>query len=152
MFDLNGGDSILDAIQVGNERVGVMDVLSFLGSHFILTSLLVVALVWLIIEERAYQGFGGVRLSPEAVVDVLNREQGLVIDIRDANAYKSGHIAGALNVPVSEWERHLTKLEKHKERPLIVVCAQGQTALKRVTALNAAGYRTVYFLAGGIVN
>ncbi|OGT66046.1 MAG: hypothetical protein A3J38_08865 [Gammaproteobacteria bacterium RIFCSPHIGHO2_12_FULL_45_9] len=129
-----------------------MEIVSFLGHHLILTGLLVVGLVWLVIEERAYQGFGGERCTPEAVVALLNRENGLVLDIREAHAYKEGHIAGALNIPASEWERHVAKLEKQKGRPLIVVCAQGQTALKRVSALQAVGYSPVYFLAGGMVN
>ncbi|MDF2523991.1 MAG: rhodanese-related sulfurtransferase [Clostridiales bacterium] len=73
------------------------------------------------------------------VQKVKNKEEMLILDIRQNDVYKQGHIKGAVNVPwgtaISE---NLTKLPKNK--PIMVYCYTGQTAGQTVALLNIAGF------------
>jgi rhodanese-related sulfurtransferase len=48
----------------------------------------------------------------------------LVVDVRDAQSYANGHIAGAINIPLGDEEQaaHLTRLKAEK-RPIVAYCA-----------------------------
>ncbi len=44
----------------------------------------------------------------------------LIVDVRDSDSYKAGHVPTATNVPSREFEQHLNKLPKNKT--LIFYC------------------------------
>lgn len=57
-------------------------------------------------------------LEPIPAMELLNRaKEGLVtvLDVRPVEEYQSGHVPGALNVPLSELERHLNELDSTQE-------------------------------------
>ena len=51
-----------------------------------------------------------------------DQDKVLVIDTRSADAYRGGHIPGALNVPLSAWKEHLPRL-KATRKPIVAYCA-----------------------------
>jgi len=121
--------------------------LQFVSLHwhlFGLLSLLVAALVFY--ENRK----AGPTVGNPELSKLLNKENGLVLDVRPKNEYSEGHIAGALNIPVQSFETRQAELEKHKERPIIVVCNYGQSAGGIAKKLLAQGYN-VCRLRGGMV-
>ena len=71
-----------------------------------------------------------------------------IVDVRTAEEYITGHIPGALHIPLDKVAEHLERLVPDKTTKIIFYCAVGgrsQTALE--TAL-AAGYSHVYNLGG----
>ncbi|MGM8929977.1 rhodanese-like domain-containing protein [Salinicola halophyticus] len=120
----------------------------FVENHPLLVSaFLVVLLAWLAFEAKR-GGASGV--STTETTSLINREDGVVIDIRESNEFKAGHIAGAKNIPQSRLKERLPQIEKHKDTPVIVVCKQGQTSRAAVTELSQAGFSRVYKLKGGM--
>jgi len=51
-----------------------------------------------------------------------DKDRLLVIDVRSADAYRMGHIAGAVSVPLSTWSQHLERLKASK-KPIVAYCA-----------------------------
>ena len=80
---------------------------------------------------------------------LINRQDALVLDVRDAAAYAGGHILGARNLPVARIDEK-ADLGKRKDRPLIVYCDSGARASKAAAALRQQGYTQVVNLAGGL--
>ena len=57
-------------------------------------------------------------LEPVPREELLNRVRAdlvTVIDVRPAEEYQSGHVPGAVNVPIKELENYLQQLDKHQE-------------------------------------
>lgn len=57
-------------------------------------------------------------LEPIPATELLDRvKDGLVtiLDVRPSQEYEAGHVPGAINVPLSELERHLHKLDTKQE-------------------------------------
>ena len=46
----------------------------------------------------------------------------LVVDVRDESSFESGHIPGAINIPVGTEDRRLLPLKTEK-RPIVTYCA-----------------------------
>jgi len=82
---------------------------------------------------------------------MVNAQDGLFLDIRDAGDYKQGHIVDALHLPAAKLESRLAELEKHKNNPIVLVCKMGQTASAAGKTLKANGFEHVYKMTGGMM-
>lgn len=71
----------------------------------------------------------------------------LVIDVRGSEEFASGHLLGAVNVPVQELEARLEELGP-KDRPVAVYCRSGRRSAAATDLLRAAGFASVTDLGG----
>ncbi|KJF81304.1 rhodanese-like domain-containing protein [Photobacterium angustum] len=126
--------------------------IEFLTSNPILSLVwigLVVAIIGSMVKEKTatYKTIG----INDATV-LVNREEGVFVDIRSRDEYRKGHIAGSLHaLPSQIKEQNITELEKHKTAPIIVVCKTGQTAQTTANDLSKAGFTNVNVLKEGLI-
>ena len=92
----------------------------------------------------------GLEVGPAEAVQLINRRDAVVLDVRSPVDYKSGHITNARNVPEAEIEARAKELEKIKSKPIIVSCARGQRARSIAARLRKLGCSEVVSLRGGI--
>jgi rhodanese-related sulfurtransferase len=102
-------------------------------------------LIWPLVRRSTC----GPHVDPARATQLINREDALVIDVRDPGEYGAGHILGARNLPVARLDEK-ADLGKRKDRPLIVYCDSGARASKAAAALRQQGYTQVVNLAGGL--
>jgi rhodanese-related sulfurtransferase len=93
---------------------------------------------------------GGPWVSPAQATHLINREDALVVDVREANEFATGHVLGAKNIPAARMETAGNELMKKKDRPVIVYCDGGERAGKAMSALKKVGFTRVANLSGGI--
>ena len=77
----------------------------------------------------------------EELLKMARRGEAVVIDVRPAEEYEAGHIAGAVNVPLDALPRFLRKLPQEQE---IVAYCRGpycMLAFEAVERLRKKGYR-----------
>lgn len=77
----------------------------------------------------------------DELLKLVKSGEAAVIDVRPREEYDSGHIKGAINVPLSELSRHLSRLPKKQE---IVAYCRGpycMLAYEAVAQLRKRGYR-----------
>ena len=121
--------------------------IEFIGNHWILSTSFAALLVAFFYNEVKRSGQA---LSPQQVVNLVNQQRALVLDVRDANEFGSGHITDAVNIPHGSLQNRITELEKYKERPVVVVCKMGQHSGSMCTLLKKAGFTNVSRLRGGV--
>jgi rhodanese-related sulfurtransferase len=94
---------------------------------------------------------GGPSVSPSQATQLINREDALVIDVREPGEYGAGHILGAKNVPLSRVDTGgADTAGKRKDRPVILYCDSGNRSAKAAAVLRGQGYTRVLNLSGGI--
>ncbi len=93
---------------------------------------------------------GGHGVSPTQATLMINREDAVVIDVREPAEYAGGHIPNARHIPLSQLDKRLPELEKFRQRPLIVNCASGNRSSSACGRLRRAGFERVFNLTGGI--
>lgn len=91
---------------------------------------------------------GGPAVNPTQATQLINREDALVVDVREPGEYGAGHILGARNVPLSRIDG--TPVAKNKDKPVIVYCDTGNRSAKAAAALRSQGFARVVNLAGGL--
>jgi rhodanese-related sulfurtransferase len=95
------------------------------------------------------RGTGGPWVTTLEATQLINREDALVLDVRDATEFAGGHMLGAKNIPVADIEKRAGEIEKQKSRPVIVLCNEGGRASKAAALLRARGFEKVVNLSGG---
>ena len=98
---------------------------------------------------RGVAGAGGASVNTLQATQLMNRENALVLDVREAAAYAAGHIIGAKNLPLAELDKRAGDFDKFKSRPVIVACDTGSTSTRAVAQLKARGFTHVVSLGGG---
>lgn len=119
----------------------------FVGNHWILSSLWLALLTALILYRSKT---GSQSVSPQQAVTLINRKDGVVLDIRDKKEFEAGHIVDAINIPSGKLTTRLPELDKFKARPVIVVCKMGQHSSDACKALTTAGFEQVVRMQGGM--
>lgn len=121
--------------------------LEFLGNHPILSGL------WLVLCAAllAYLKSKSARsVTPQQATMLVNRENGIVVDIRERKDYERGHIVDAINIPLAKLNERSTELDKHKALPVIVVDQMGQHAGAAVKTLEGLGFTQASRMKGGM--
>lgn len=124
-----------------------MDFFVFVSQEWLLITTLVVLMVVYAWRERIKNGQP---ISAHEVTRLLNSEQAVLLDVREAADYKAGHISGAISLPHSkvaaEGER---VLEPYREKIIVVADKLGQHAGSAGRTLGQKGF-DVRRLAGGV--
>jgi rhodanese-related sulfurtransferase len=122
--------------------------LEFFTQQWVLFAALLAVVVMLIMHETRKSGPS---LTPQQAINLVNSEDGVFVDLRDAAEYKAGHIVDAVHIPASKLGARIDELGKFRQRPVILVCKMGQNAGAAGKQLKAAGFEKVYKMGGGMM-
>jgi len=78
-------------------------------------------------------------------------ENVFVLDVREPDEFKAGHIEGAVNAPIRTLAQNLDKLPKDKAAPIAVVCKSGIRAAYATMTLKLMGHTNVKDVVGGML-
>ena len=124
--------------------------LAFANEHSTLSLALLGLTLALIYTEisRLFSGFKAV--NPAGLTALINREDALLVDVSPLGDFDKGHIAGAKNVQVSQFDPENKLLAKVRDLPVVVTCRTGTASADAAKRLVKAGFKKVYWLDGGI--
>jgi rhodanese-related sulfurtransferase len=103
-------------------------------------------LLWPLVRRST----GGPSVTPAQATHLINREDAVVIDVREANEFAAGHVLGAKNLAIARMETAGADFVKKKDRPVIVCCDGGDRSAKALAALKKHGFTRVATLSGGV--
>ncbi len=89
-------------------------------------------------------------IEPRELKDLLDAGDGerpVVVDVREAWEYRSGHVADAVHIPLGELAHRVDELDP--ERPVAVICASGSRSQSAAAFLGQKSFRTVFNILGG---
>ncbi|EKD77029.1 MAG: hypothetical protein ACD_42C00499G0005 [uncultured bacterium] len=126
------------------------EITQFVMKHWPLVGAFVIVVILLFIEEARSQGMGGGQVTPALAIQLINREEAVVIDLRDATAFRDGHIVNAKNIPLVDFDHQQTKMETYRQRYVILVDVMGAKTAAIAARLKKNGFEKVVSLKGGI--
>ncbi len=83
-------------------------------------------------------------------VQLINRKDAVIVDVREPNEFKSGRIPHARNIPVDRINERVKELEKLKTKPLLLVCQTGSRSAQACGGLLKDGFAQAVALSGGM--
>ncbi len=91
-------------------------------------------------------------LTASEVKIILDKDkagQYLLVDVRQPEEYESGHIPGAIHIPLGELEARQAELDRNKK--IITYCRSGHRSMAAAIMLCGLGFEGVHHLEGGIL-
>ena len=123
--------------------------MDFVRNNLLLIVVAVVSgamLIWPLLRRTT----GGPWVDASMATQLINREDALVVDVRDPGEYGAGHILGAKNWPLDRLDERGGEVARRKDKPVIVYCDTGERAPKAAAALRKLGFTRVVNLSGGL--
>jgi rhodanese-related sulfurtransferase len=81
-------------------------------------------------------------IGPSVDLKEVARNGAVILDVRTKGEFQSGHIKGALNIPVQNLASSLAKISKDKA--VITCCASGMRSASAKGILASNGFKEVY--------
>ena len=123
--------------------------MSFFINNWMLELIIVLSgamLLWPLVQGR----FSKLKeVGTLQATQLINRNNAVLLDVREANEYAGGHLPNAVHIPVSELGSRGSELGKLSSRPVIAYCERGQRSRAAGTALSKLGFTDIYQLTGG---
>jgi rhodanese-related sulfurtransferase len=90
-------------------------------------------------------------IAPEDLVAMLKKrgQHPLLLDLRDAQEFRSYHLKGAVNIPLDDLAKRVRYLPKDRE--IVLACHAGQQSIVGARLLHHLGINRMRRLDGGIV-
>jgi rhodanese-related sulfurtransferase len=85
-------------------------------------------------------------VDPKRARELVATERAQAVDLRGEDDFGSGHIAGALRVEGDDLEQATESLDE--DRPVIVVCADGDRSAEVATDLRERGFEAAAVKGG----
>lgn len=104
-------------------------------------------LLWSFVGNRLR---GVKEIGHSEALQLINHKNALVLDVREPDEFKSGHILNAKNIPVGKLKERIGELERHREQPIVVVCRTSNRSNAGCAQLAKLGFAQTYLLRGGI--
>ncbi len=122
----------------------------FFTNNIVLFAALGVILVLIVRLEvkRAMRGFKSI--SPAEAVQLINKEDALVLDIREDNELAQGSIRGAKHLALSVLKQRVEDIQDHIEKPVITYCKAGNRSECACEILKKNKFLNVMSLKGGL--
>ena len=122
--------------------------LEFAGNHLFLVAALAVVLTLLALNLATS---GRNSIEPQQATLLINHEDAVVVDVRPIADFNKGHIVNSVNMPINGFSKDLGRLEKKKQKPIIVSCRSGNQSQLACRQLRKAGFEKVFNLRGGVM-
>jgi len=122
-------------------------IIEFVTNHVELSGIFIALLAALWFTEKSRSGRS---ISPQEATLMLNRDEAVIVDVRDKKDYNEGKISGSVHIPFGNLKERVSELEKYKDKQIVVVDKMGQHSGMAGKTLQAAGFENVCRMTGGI--
>jgi rhodanese-related sulfurtransferase len=85
-----------------------------------------------------------------AALQLINHKNALVLDVREEDEYKAGHVLNSTLIPLGKLKGRIGELEKYRDRAIVVVCRSGIRSATACVTLGKQGFTQAYNLSGGV--
>lgn len=108
----------------------------------------ILALILRMEIKRAIRGFKSI--TPAEAVQLINKEDAVLLDVRESNELAQGSIRGAKHLELSVLKQRVDELQTYIEQPIIAYCKAGNRSNEACEILKKNNFSNVMSLKGGI--
>ena len=92
----------------------------------------------------------GKAVSPQIATLMMNKDEAVIVDIREKKEYSEGRITGSLHIPYDSLKERSVELKKFDDKQIILVDKMGQHSGMAGKLLQTEGFQNVCRMSGGI--
>lgn len=115
-------------------------------------TLLVIGVVMVgYLAYRIFPSKGVKSIPSDEVQTLLSKEKATIqfVDVREPGEFRSGHVPGFKNIPLSQLKSRLNEI--NTERPVVLICRSGARSQQAARTLVKQGFSDVRNASGGMM-
>ncbi|MFQ5468892.1 MAG: rhodanese-like domain-containing protein [Gammaproteobacteria bacterium] len=116
--------------------------------EWILAAILI--LIWIMMQKAKSRLLGFEEVKPMEATQILNHQDAIILDVREADEYVQGHILNAIHIPLGALESRVNELEKFKDNAVLLSCRSGQRSAQAGVILKRNGFEKLFKISGGL--
>lgn len=124
-------------------------ILEFVSQNLLLFGALATIVVLLLLQP-VIQSAMGIKQVAALHLPQLQREDHLIIDVSDPKEYERAHLPDSKNIPLQKLLENNDKMEKHRDKNIILTCQTGSRSATAARHLKKSGFENVFVLNGGL--
>ena len=117
-------------------HLGIADVKGFLGGGIY---------AW---QQAGFPAEVIKQISAEELHEMIPKNGLQIIDVRERSDYDRGHLHESLNLPITQLEENVSKVQRN--RPIVLICAEGHRSSTAASILAGRDFHELYSVAGGM--
>ncbi|MBS7020873.1 MAG: rhodanese-like domain-containing protein [Firmicutes bacterium] len=92
--------------------------------------------------------YGYTRISSDIARDSMEEKNTVLVDVRTEEEYASGHLKGAINIPLHAIDGTVISTLKDYQQKILVYCESGNRSIQASAKFAELGYKNVYEIGG----
>lgn len=129
----------------------MQEYLDFARNNFLIVAGFIGVLGFIIKTEFSRVSRTYKQVSVNEAVMILNKDNAVVLDVREDKEVQGGVIKGAQHITLGQLPDRISNIGKNKQDPVLVYCRSGSRSGHACQQLTKAGYQDVSNLSGGII-
>lgn len=89
-------------------------------------------------------------LNAQDAVQLINRKDAIVLDVRLEHEFKEGHIIDSIHIPVGSLASRIRELDHAKDKTIVINCQTGMRSKQAGGILKKHGFTNLYSIDGGM--
>ena len=127
----------------------MQEYIEFAGRHVLLFVALGAVIVLIIVSELKRFTKGYKEVLPAEAVMLINKQDALMLDVRQANELAQGSIMDSKHIALGTLDDKISSLPSDKDKPIVVFCKMGNRSAQAAKLLLKNSYTNVFSLKGG---
>jgi rhodanese-related sulfurtransferase len=123
--------------------------MQFIQSNWLLILVMILSGAMLVLPLVQRRLSPGKEVGNLQATQLINRENALLLDLRETAEYEGGHLPNAVHIPQSQLASRGQELAKLTARPVVAYGASGNRSRTAGGELARLGFKEVYHLQGG---
>ena len=129
----------------------MQEYIDFARDNFLIVAGFIGVLAFIIKSELSRLSRTYKQVGVNAAVLLLNKDNTVVLDVREDKEIQGGIISGARHIKLGELNDKVASIGQNKQDPVLVYCRSGSRSGHACQQLTKAGYEDVSNLSGGIL-
>jgi len=127
----------------------MQEYIEFAQQNLLMVGAFLGLLTMLIVTELKRIGRSYAEVSPNEAVRIMNDDNALVLDVREAKDVKAGMLSGAKHIPLTDLAARIPEIEKYRDAKVLVYCDMGMRSGQACQQLKKAGFSDMQTIKGG---
>lgn len=98
------------------------------------------------VEEKSKYGY--TRISSDIAKEYMEEKDTVIVDVRTEEEYETGHLKGAINVPLHAIDGTVISRLKDYNQKILVYCESGNRSIQASAKFAELGYKNIYEIGG----
>jgi thiosulfate/3-mercaptopyruvate sulfurtransferase len=124
-------------------------IIPFIQANWIWVVLLIVLIAYYLFFELQNIRYGKYMISPQNLVQLINKESAQILDLRPKKFFDDAHIADAINIECQSLQKDSPSINFEKDKPIVLFSGYESDGRKVLDIVKKQGFEKIYILSGG---